>query len=186
MGHSRQITELLGRTSAGDRAAHDRLWALLYNELKRIAESMILRRRGRLQPTEVVNEAYAQFAARERPGLDAEIAFRRYATQVMKNVIREVARSRAADKRSGKHEHVSLTQFPLSARSAERELIVQDALDRLRSSNPLAAEAVELSEYGGFTNEEIRLALGVGLTKAKQLLNFGRATLKESLLDGRP
>ncbi len=181
MERSGGVTELLGQATAGDRAAHDRLWTLLEKELRKIARQLVRRRGGPLQPTEVVNEAYIRFAARERPGLETEIEFRRYATKVMKSVIGQAARRRAAAKRSGRFQRKSLTDHPLLTRSAEQEVIIHDALDRLRTINPDAADAVELSEFGGLTNDQIGQALGVSLTKAKELLAYGRTNLAEAL-----
>jgi RNA polymerase sigma factor (TIGR02999 family) len=176
-----QVTQLLGEVAAGNREAHDQLWSLMEGNLRRIARRLARCRDARLQPTEIVNEAYAEFAARERPTLATEVEFRRYVTRVMKNVVGEAARSRKARKRSGPYQRESLTGQPLVGRSPEKELIVQNALEQLRKSNPRAADAVEYQQYGGMEVELIAEALHVGRTAAVELLAFGKASLRSAL-----
>lgn len=176
------ITTLLGDAAAGKRAAHDRLWELLYDELRKSASFLSSQRGGAaLQTTEIVNEAYAQFAARERPDLTTEIEFKRYATKVMKHVVYQAARKRRALKGSGQWQREPLTGQLLEQRSPEKELQVQRALTKLWKSNAEAAEAIELQQYGGYKIPEIATLLGVGLTKAKRLLDYAERDIKLTL-----
>src|SRR5262245_27156153 len=57
---NRDVTLVLGKMRDGDRAAHDQLIALVYEELKSIARRYAGRARpgATLQPTALVNEAY--------------------------------------------------------------------------------------------------------------------------------
>ena len=54
------VTRLLDAAGSGDRAALERLYLQVYDELRRLAEARLRRERPghTLQPTALVNEAY--------------------------------------------------------------------------------------------------------------------------------
>jgi len=97
------ITGILERVRAGDRAALDQLFPLLYSELHGIAQREM---RGEalqhtLQPTALVNEAYLRLVGGSGvPSWRDRTHFLSAAARVMKNVLVDHARAQKAEKRA--------------------------------------------------------------------------------------
>jgi DNA-directed RNA polymerase specialized sigma24 family protein len=64
---SHNVTQLLADWSHGDREALDRLMPLVYDELRRLADSYLRRERRNhtLQPTALVHEAFVRLVGQE-------------------------------------------------------------------------------------------------------------------------
>jgi RNA polymerase sigma factor (TIGR02999 family) len=98
-----QITQLLERMHAGDAATRDALFAVAYEELKRLAHSR-LRDGGRntvLDTTSLVHECYLRFVHAGELRAEDRRAFFAYASRVMPSVIVNTVRERAAERRGG-------------------------------------------------------------------------------------
>jgi RNA polymerase sigma factor (TIGR02999 family) len=159
------VTLLLRAASSGDAQAGDQLMALIYPELKRLACSR-LRRSGEitlLDPTSLVHEAWERF----RIGADASFPDRRYflsyAAKVMRTVVIDAARTRAAERRGGAVPHVPLDTLVSEsvAPSGDELLRVHEALDELALLEPRLAQVVEMRFFGGLSEAEVAEALDV-------------------------
>ena len=144
--------------------ATEQLFAVLYNDLRRLAHARLQRNEPitLLETTALVHETYlrvlnaGQIEVSERP------RFLAYAAQVMRSVIVDFVRKRHAERRGGDHQHVSLDAATGSVGSAEEEVMrVSEALDELASVDKRLVKIVEMRYFGGFTEEDIALALGV-------------------------
>ncbi len=160
---SDDITQLLRAAGDGDSAAADRVVALLYDELRRLARSR-LRRTGELtllDTTALVHESYLRlrgsgdFPDRQR--------FLAYAAKVMHSVVLDLVRARQAERRGGDLERVTLNTDVIEARAGgEDEILrVHEALEELAAAEPRLAEIVELRYFGGLREAEIAELLGV-------------------------
>ena len=81
-----QITHLLQRMHAGDAAARDALFAVAYEELRRLARAR-LRDGGRntvLETTSLVHESYLRFVSAGELRAEDRRSFFAYASQVMR------------------------------------------------------------------------------------------------------
>jgi RNA polymerase sigma factor (TIGR02999 family) len=158
-----EITSLLQRWRGGDSEALERLTPLVYDELKRLARAA-LRGRGAaatLQPTALVSELYVRLLG--RPGM--RIADREHffalAARVLRQVLVDRARERAAAKRGAGLLTVGLDGVEPAAPAPQVvDLLDLDrALGKLREREPRMERLVELRYFGGLTLEEAAAVL---------------------------
>src|SRR5215510_6638342 len=83
------LTELIHRARKGDADAADRLFAAMYDELRRLARSRLHAgaRNTLLDTSSLVHESYLRFAAAGQLRLRDRIHFMRWAGRVMRSVI---------------------------------------------------------------------------------------------------
>ena len=159
------LTQLIHRAAAGDADAADRLFAAMYDELRRLARAR-LRAGGRntlLDTSSLVHESYLRFAAAGRLRLQDRVHFMRWAGRVMRSVIVDLARRRLADRRGGGMTPLTLTTSIASRVPAgESEIVrVHEALDELAVHDKRMATIVEMRYFGGMTETEIAEAVGI-------------------------
>jgi RNA polymerase sigma factor (TIGR02999 family) len=179
------LTELIHRARKGDVDAADRLFAAMYDELRRLARAR-LRAGGRntlLDTSSLVHESYLRFAAAGRLRLRDRIHFMRWAGRVMRSVIVDVARRRLAARRGGGAIPLPLTtsigsKLPAMASEIVR---VHEALDELATHDPRMALIVEMRYFGGMTETEIAEAVGVHERTVRRDWEKARLFLREAL-----
>ena len=99
--HSMKITELLQRVHTGDQEALRTVIQLVYAELKKLASAR-LRREGKARPLEttaLVHEAFLRLARGQHPSYENRSHFFGIASRVMREVLVDLARGRATEKR---------------------------------------------------------------------------------------
>lgn len=164
MQSSADITELLLDARDGDEAAFDRLWPLVYDELKRVAEAQLRSERAghTLYATGLVHEAYLKLAEGTQPEWRSRAQFYAIAARAMRQILVDYARARAAQKRGGDWEQTTLLGRHVGFDVAFGELLaLDDALDRLGALDERLREVVELRFFGGMTEQEVADALGL-------------------------
>src|SRR5262245_33215783 len=157
------ITQMLARWAAGDRAALDALMPLVYAELRKIADAYLRRERTghTLQPTALVNEAWLRLVRQEQVAFEHREQFYALAAQVMRRILVDHARSVNAEKRGGGLK-TTLDEAVGGEASRVVELIALDeALERLAGVSPRQAQVIELRYFGGLNVEEMAGVLGV-------------------------
>src|SRR5580692_7414475 len=104
-----QVTELLDELARGDKSALDRLFPLVYAELRALAASHFRGERGEqtLRPTALVHEAYLRLVSARYDGFDGRRQFFGLASKMMRRILIDHGRERAAQKRGG--QRVTLT-----------------------------------------------------------------------------
>jgi RNA polymerase sigma-70 factor (ECF subfamily) len=180
---SAEIVQLLGAWRGGDRGAYDRLFSLVYAELRRLARGAIRREMPghSLQPTLLVHEVYMRLAG-AGVVLQDRTHFLSVAARVMRRILVEMARQRRAQKRGGGDVRVTLTGEPAApALDPVDVLTLNGALDRLQEFDPRQADVVELSYFGGLTQPEIASLLGISPATVDRDLRHARAWLKREL-----
>jgi RNA polymerase sigma factor (TIGR02999 family) len=160
-----EITLLLRAASVGDREAADRVVALLYGELRRLARSR-LRRSGPqtlLDTTALVHESYLRIRRVGSPDFPDRKHFLAYAAQVMRTLVIDMARAARAERHGGQALHVTLgTGVGDSAGvDADEVLRVHEALQELTSVDARLGQVVEMRYFGGLTDAEIAECLGL-------------------------
>jgi len=155
-----ELEALIRRADQADRDAADKLFALLYGELHRLAEHH-LRRGGSgltLGPTTLLHEAYLNVAGRDDVAFPDRARFLAYASRAMRGLLINYAQRRRAQKR-GRQFEITLAgdeQPPADAmRQAEELERLGDALAELTELEPALAELVDLHFFCGFTFAEI-------------------------------
>ncbi len=162
------VTALLLSWSAGDRDAPARLMPLVYDELRRLARGYLRRERAEhtLQPTALVNEAYLRVVDQTRVSWENRAQFFGLAARLMRNVLVDHARERAAQKRGGDGDHqaprlpLDETHVRIEERAAEL-VALDEALKSLAEFDERKSRVVEMRFFGGLSVEETAAALGV-------------------------
>lgn len=177
------ITALLVAWRGGDASARDRLAAVLYPELRRLAQLAFRRERGdhTLQPTALVNEAWLRLAgAAAIPGDDRGHLLS-VAARLMREILIDHARRRSAAKRDG-GARITLSHVEVSDDGNGIDLIgLDDALQRLDRIDPVKGRIVELRYFGGLSIEETAQALALSPATIKRHWQAARLWLFDAL-----
>ena len=178
-----EITELLHRVRSGDRDALDAVVPLVYDELKKLASSH-LRREGRpamLETTALVHEAFLRLAGSRHPDYENRAHFYGIASRLMRQVLVDLARARATEKRAAGQE-VHLAELPDVGRQPdELLLLMDDALERLGRTDPLKVQLIEMRYFGGMTAEESAEALAMSVHVVRRDLRVAQAWLRKEM-----
>jgi len=180
-----QITQLLQRMHAGDAGARDALFAAAYQELHRLAHAR-LRDGGRntvLETTSLVHESYLRFVGAGELRAEDRRSFFAYASQVMRSVILNSVRERAAQRRGGDTPQLTLhTELAEGLAADEASILrVHDALLQLEQVDERLAKVVEMRYFGGYSEAEIAEALGVAERTVRRDWERARLILIEAL-----
>ena len=158
------VTGLLVAWREGDATAVDRLFPLVYQELRRIAHRQLSHERPDLTlgTTALVHEAYLKLVDQTRAQWADRSQFFAISARAMRRILVDHARQHLAGKRGGRRERVNLDEETLSLdQRADLLVAVDEALDRLRAVDERASRVVECRFFGGFTEEETAAALGI-------------------------
>lgn len=183
------LTELLRRSADGDRAARDRVWAEVHDQLRALARSRLAREAPvTCQPTELVHEAFLKLSGPSMEPRDRN-HFLALAAVAMRQVLVDQARSRNRQKRGGGARPLTLDTRAGAGDEANTGgvdvLDLHTAIDELAEADPRKAEAVVLSYFGGLTDDEAAGALEISPATVKRDLRTARAWLG-SVLGGPP
>jgi RNA polymerase sigma factor (TIGR02999 family) len=153
----------------------------LYRGLHRIAARHLSRERQNhtLQPTALVHEAYLKLAGGHNGRFTDDVHFLSVASRVMRQVLVDYARSRAALKRNS-----GTPALPLNVEHGSEfvdMLALEDALAALAAENERFARAIEMRYFGGMTAEETADALGMSVHVVRHDLRFAEAWLRRRL-----
>ena len=140
----------------------DALYPVVYEELKRIARHHLRVTNATLSTTELVHEAYLKLSPGPASGWNGRGHFFGAASRAMRQVLVGFARRRAATKRGGEMQRVSLGQAD-GALEVELEsiLTLDAALERLNELDERLRQIVELRYFGGLTETEVATLLGI-------------------------
>lgn len=178
------LTQLLVRWSDGDSAALDELIPLVYQELRRLANSYLQReqRQHTLQPTALVHEVYLRLAGQENADLQNRAQFFGLVAKIMRNVLVDHARAQKRVKRGGSQVKLSLARADRFDKQEDVDLVaLDDALNDLAATNPRHSQIVELRYFGGLTIEETAEVLGISQATVERSWKFARAWLRTQL-----
>lgn len=179
------ITQWIAAAREGDRGALDKLFGVLYGDLRRIAHARLAHnvRNTLLDTTALVHECYARFVAQQRLNVDDRAHFLAYSARVMRSIIVDMARAGLAERRGGGVEHVPLdTASGAQARLPEEEIFdVDAALAELARLDPRLASVVEMRYFGGMSDVEIGDALGLTDRTVRRDWEKARALLSMTL-----
>jgi RNA polymerase sigma factor (TIGR02999 family) len=163
-----EVTALLLSWSAGDRDAPAQLMPLVYDELRRLARRHLRRERAdhTLQPTALVNEAYLRIVDQTRVSWENRAQFFGLAAHLMRNILVDHARERAALKRGGDGNNqgvrLSLDEMRVTIEDRAAELVaLDDALKSLEKFDERKSKIVEMRFFGGLSVDEVASVLDV-------------------------
>jgi RNA polymerase sigma factor (TIGR02999 family) len=177
-------TRLLLDWGRGNQNARAELAPLVYAELRRIAASYLSRERlgHTLQPTALVHEAYLRLVDQERVDWRNRAQFVGLAAMMMRRVLVNHARDRAAAKRGGALQRVPFTIALEKFEQPQVDIIaVHQALDRLEALDSRKSRIVELKFFGGLTTDEISEVLEISTATIEREWTFARAWLHDAM-----
>ena len=178
-----EVMRLLADWKSGDRAALDRLMPIVYGEMRRLAAHHLRNERAghTLQPTALIHEAYLRLMKQEPPTVVSAPHFYSLASQVMRQVLVDFARTRKAAKRGAGNQAPLDEASAMSEQRADELVALDEALERLKALDERKAQVIELRFFGGFQREEIASALGLTLATVKRDLTLGEAWLRREM-----
>lgn len=179
-----QVTLLLQRATGGDRGAQNALAPLVYQELKARAEALMRREANAhsVQATLLVSDAFMRLVNEASVDWESRNHFFALASKVMRRVLVERARARAAAKRGGGLVPAPLDEgLVLSVDKDEDVLRLEEALVELAAQHPRQADLVTMRFYGGMGMEEIAQALGTSKRSCEREWALAKAWLRREL-----
>jgi RNA polymerase sigma factor (TIGR02999 family) len=179
-----QVTQLLVDWSRGSKAALDQLMPVVYQELRKLASGYLRRERAdhTLQPTALINEAYLRLVDQQTPQWESRAHFFGVAARLMRQILVDHARSRAASRRGGDQQKMSLDEVSLFSDEQTVELLAFDeALTRLAAFDERKCRVIEMRSFGGMSVEETAESLGVSVPTIKREMRLAKAWLLREL-----
>lgn len=185
MPPTEEVTRLLAEVREGHADAQERLYDLVYEDLRRIARAHLRgRATGTLGTTAMVNEAYLRLAGAEAASWNDRVHFLSVASRAMRQILVDHARRKMAAKRGGGQAALQLDEERVGAESRVLEIIALDeALDRLKQMDERLARVVELRFFGGLSVEETAAVLKVTDRTVKRDWRKARSVLHAWLKD---
>ena len=179
-----QTTTLLVDAVSDEVGAVDRLFPIVYEELREIARRQLAKERvgHTLQTTALVHEAYVRLVDDTRVSRQGRAYFFASAARAMRQILVDHARRRGAAKRGGGVEPVTLEDDRTGVDAFAEELLDLDqALERLAELDPRHARVVECRYFGGMTVEETASALDVSPRTVRYDWALAKAWLHDAL-----
>jgi RNA polymerase sigma-70 factor, ECF subfamily len=184
MNESEQITSWLVAWAGGDESSLECLLPIVETELKRIAHNYMRRENPNhtLQTTALVNEAYLKLVDQTRVNWQNRAQFFALSAQIMRRILLNHARDRAAEKRGGTALNVCLDDVAVFSPEKSAELIALDeALESLKKFDKLKSQIVELRYFGGLTIEETAEVLQIAPPTVSLHWRLARAWLQTEI-----
>lgn len=180
-----ELTELTARARTGDRAASERLFRAVYDDLHRLAARQVARAgEAGMGSTSLVHEAYIRLARPESLAVNDREHFFAVAARAMRQIAVDHVRERLAQKRGGGLAVTTLPgadQMPMESAGHEQLIALDAALSALEHAEPRLARLVELRFFGGLDLDEAGRVLGFSPTTLKRDFRKARAFLHAHL-----
>jgi RNA polymerase sigma factor (TIGR02999 family) len=178
------VTQILQAVEQGDPKAAERLLPVVYEELRKLARSLMAKTPpgNTLQPTALVHEAYLRLIGAEDPGWNSRGHFFAAAARAMRRILVEQARRKAAVRHGGSMKRVDADaiDLPIEIPSVDM-LALDDALERLAQRDRRSADIVMLRYFAGLTIEETAKVLGISDPTVARDWQFARLFLYDQL-----
>ncbi len=158
------VTKLLAEHRQGDESASERLYEIVYNDLREMAHRQLrFRRPGEtLNTTGLVHEAYLKMFDREDSDWKDRAHFFAVTARAMRQILVDYARRTGAEKRGGKAHRTDLHASIIKDSDEPVDILdLEDALKQLQKLKPRLAQIVECRFFGGLSIEETAEALGM-------------------------
>ena len=175
-----EITELLRAWKAGDRTAEERLWPIVYSELKRAAHFQMRKERPShtLQSDALVNELYLRLVDWQKAEWQNRAHFFGMCARMMRQILVDYAYARGTQKRGADVQKISLEDVAIVSESKSAEvLLLDEALKQFATLYPRQSEVIEMRFFGGLSVEETAEVLNLSPPTVVRDWSFGRAWL---------
>ncbi len=194
MPDTENITSLLQAVRSGDAGSADKLMSVMYADLRQVARRYMASERPdhTLQPTAVVNEVYLRLfgpvdASNEGQRASVDWQNRAHFLGVAARQMRQILIDHARQKRATKRNFgvkISLDDADPGSLAARPEYdfeALDELLNLLATKVPEAARVVELKFFGGLTDREAALVMGINIAKLRRDWEFARSWLRHRM-----
>ena len=183
-----EVTHILEAVERGDPNSTDRLFSLVYDDLRRMAAGKMAREPANqtLQATVLVHEAWLRLSREQEVHWQNRGHFFAAAAEAMRRILIERARKKRRPKHGGDLQRVEVEKLELADSTPdEKVLLVNEALERLQRDEPEKARVVVMKFFGGLTNREVAEALNVTERTVERHWAFAKAWLFDSIRQER-
>jgi RNA polymerase sigma factor (TIGR02999 family) len=184
--YTKPITELLVEWRKGSAAARDRLFGIVYDELKRLARRQIWQENAHptLQPTVLVHELYLRLLEQRTLECSDRTHFFGIAARLLRQILVDHVRSAGAAKRGGTCIRIPLEEAMSRASERDIDLVrLDDALLKLSQHDARQCEIVEMRFFGGLSVEETAEVIGISPATVKRDWAVARAWLYREMME---
>ena len=178
------VTQLLVAAGQGDTSADNRLWSVVYDELRRLARRQLANEGPdcTFDSTSLIHEAFLRLVGDE----PVEWANRRHffaaAARAMRHIRIDDARRRSRIKRGGDRQAQPINdELAIFDNDPMEVLAVDEALKKLEEVAPRQAEVAILRYFAGLSVDETAQALGVSPRTVDYEWRLARAWLHREL-----
>lgn len=161
-----EITQILQEWNRGELSAGERLFPVVYNELKRQARFLMAGERHdhTLQPTALVHEAFLKLTGLNEIKWNDRGHFFRFVSQIMRQILVDHARVKAAAKRGKNAIHFSIDELKIPVGERAAAIVsLDEALNQLAAIDARRAKIVEMKYFGGMSVDEIAESLEISV-----------------------
>jgi RNA polymerase sigma factor (TIGR02999 family) len=164
----------------GDAEAIERVTALVYQDLRRLAAYHLKAESdaANLQATALVHEVYLRIASLRSTDWEGRAHFISVVTKMMRQILVDHARARKAAKRD------AAAACDVTEAQEHRQLdtlAVDQALERMSVRYPRCARVVELRFFGDLDFREIAETMDLSLATVERDWRFARAYLRKAM-----
>lgn len=178
------ITQLLTDAGRGDAQAAADLLPVVYDELRRLAKSLLDKERPgqTLQPTALVHDAYLRLVGDRDPGWNNRGHFFAAAAQAMRRILVDQARRKARIRHGGQHQRVDPEDFDFPIETPDDDILaIEKALTSLEAQDPRKGQIVNMRYFARMSTKETAEALGVSVSTVEREWRFCRRWLYAEL-----
>jgi len=180
------VTHLLNQLEKKGTEAYNKLFPLIYNELKDIATIQIASERNdlTLNRTDLVHEVYMKWLQQEELECNSKKHLMRLASKAMHQILVDYARKKLASKRGSGAVKVELDEERLNVKEAEEFLELHEACKELRQIDERLYEIVELKYFSGLSVRQVSDTLDISISTVNRDWKKAKALLFMKLKEG--
>ncbi len=182
--NSEGVTLLLQKIEDGETDAANELFEVVYGQLKKMAHKQMVRenRSHTLQSTALVHEAWLKLiGGRSSPAWKNRGHFFAAASQAMRRILVDAARSRLRKKRGGDNHGFEIREDDIVSNDDTELISLDEALDLLKEHDSVKADLVTMRFFGGFTNKQAAAQLGISTATADRYWTYAKAWLRNRM-----
>ena len=171
---SNDITVFLSELNHGDKTAYNKLFPIVYQELKKRAKQQKNKwfNLDTLNTTALVNETYLKLAKSQHHDWQCRSHFLTAAAQAMRHILIDYAKTKSSKKRGGEYVQVDLSnvdnELHISCARADDLISLDSTLKKFANNNTRACKIVEYRIFAGMSLIEISSVLGVSVATVKR------------------
>ena len=181
-----EVTRILTAIEEGDVRAVDKLFPLVYQELRQLAaQRMSKESPGQtLQATALVHEAYLRLVGAEDQNWSGRGHFFAAAAEAMRRILIENARRKKSLRHGGGHRRIDFENpIPIKDNDVDADdlIALDEALKKLSDKDKVSADLIQLRFFAGLTMEQAANIVGIPRRTADRNWAYARAWLYKEI-----